>query len=129
MESVSESSIHSFVHASAPGLWCLVALCLKCQVTMPDNVDVDGDDDDVYWYWCNFVVVVVAGIACGSLAAAAAAAAAVCLLGWFVACCAHSTLLLDDVVVVVVVVIGIGISCALLLRWHELSSSSCCRPW
>lgn len=44
--SVSESSIHSFVHASAPGLWCLVALCLKCQVTMPDNVDVDGDDDD-----------------------------------------------------------------------------------
>lgn len=87
--SVSESSIHSFVHASAPGL--LVPGGFVLEVPSHDARQRRcrwwrrrQRRSDVYWYWCNFVVVVVvvAGIACGSLAAA------VCLLGWFVAAAA-----------------------------------------
>lgn len=56
-------------------------LCLKCQVTMPDNGDDDATAIAVYWYWCNFVVVVVAGVACGWLLLLPLACLLACLAG------------------------------------------------
>lgn len=99
-------------------------LCLKCQVTMPD--DDDGNDDAtaiaVYWYWCNFVVVVVAGVACGWLAGCCCCRLFACLLGWFVARCSIADV--NVVVVVVGVIVIIGISCATLAwNWTET------KPW